>query len=53
MLYVKDTHRENLQKQFNTIISKKESLLLLIIVGKKILSVLPIKFVLINVYTTN
>ena len=42
--YVKDTDRENTQKQFNTIIFKKESCLLLIIVGKKILPVLPINF---------
>ena len=42
--YVKDTDRENTQKQFNTIILKKESCLLLMIVGKKILPVLPINF---------
>ena len=48
--YVKDTDRENAQKQFNTIILKKEPSLLLIIVGKKISSV---NFVLIDVYTRN
>ena len=42
--YVKDTDRENTQKQFNTIIVKKESCLLLIIVRKKILPVLLINF---------